>query len=71
VFNETLTALERQLAPAQFLLVHRGHIVNLTRIALVSALIGGVYELELKGGAVVRTGRQYADAIRKLLKPPR
>lgn len=68
VFNETLTALERQLDPSQFLRVHRGHIVNLTRVTRVTAVIGGVYELELKGGATVRTGRQYADGIRQLLK---
>src|SRR5262249_13839887 len=31
-FNETLTALERKLDPHHFLRVHRGHLVNLTKV---------------------------------------
>jgi DNA-binding LytR/AlgR family response regulator len=45
--------------------------VNLARIVGVNAIAGGTYELELRGGSTVRTGRQYADAIRKLLKAGR
>jgi two-component system LytT family response regulator len=71
VFNENLAALEGRLDPATFLRVHRGHMVNLTRVMGVNAIAGGVYELELRGGATVRTGRQYADEIRKLLKSSR
>jgi two-component system LytT family response regulator len=42
-------------------------IVNTARIVTVHTLIGGVYELELRGGTRVKTGRQYRDRIRKLL----
>jgi two-component system LytT family response regulator len=71
VFGENLTGLEHRLDPNHFLRVHRCHMVNLARIVGVNSIAGGVYELELRGGETVRTGRQYADAIRKLLKSGR
>lgn len=67
VFGETLASLETRLDPAKFLRVHRSTIVNTGRIVAVHTMIGGVYELELRGGARVKTGRQYRDRIRKLL----
>ena len=51
----------------KLLRVHRSAIVNSGRIAAVHTTIGGVYELELRGGIRIRTGRQYRDKIRKLL----
>ena len=45
--------------------------VNLTRLESVNLIAGSTFELELRGGARVRTGRQYAEAIRKLLKSGR
>jgi two-component system LytT family response regulator len=71
IFSENLTALEHRLDPNMFLRVHRCHMVNLARVVGVNAIAGGVYELELRGDTTVRTGRQYADAIRKLLKAGR
>jgi hypothetical protein len=41
--------------------------VNSGRIVAVHTMIGGMYELELKGGVRIKTGRQYRDKIRKLL----
>jgi two-component system LytT family response regulator len=67
VFGETLIALEAKLDPAKFLRVHRSVIVNSGRIVAVHTMIGGVYELELRGGTRIKTGRQYRDRIRKLL----
>ena len=67
VFGETLASLETRLDPAKFLRVHRSMIVNTARIVAVHTMIGGVYELELRGGTRVKTGRQYRDKIRKLL----
>ena len=68
LYSETLTALEHSLDPAMFLRVHRSHMVNLSRIAGVNSIAGGVYELELQSGVRVSTGRQYSDRIRRLLK---
>lgn len=68
LYGENMSALERLLDPGRFVRVHRSHMVNLERIVGVNAIAGGVYELELQGGARVSTGRQYSDRIRKLLK---
>jgi len=67
VFGETLTSLETRLDPGKFLRVHRSIVVNSGRIVAVHTMIGGVYEIELRGGVRIKTGRQYRDRIRKLL----
>ncbi len=64
---ESLTSLEARLDPGKFLRVHRSVIVNCERIAAAHSMPGGVFELELRGGARVRTGRQYREKIRKVL----
>lgn len=64
----SLTALEHRLDPAMFLRVHRCHMVNVARIVAVHSIAGGAYELELRSGARVKTGRQYCEKIRNLLK---
>lgn len=58
VFGETLTSLEARLDPAKFLRVHRSIMVNSGRIVAVHTMIGGVYEIELRGGVRIKTGRQ-------------
>jgi two-component system LytT family response regulator len=68
VFGENLSSLEHRLDPARFTRVHRCFIVNVTRIVAANAIAGGAFELELRGGARVKTGRQYGDTVRKLLK---
>jgi len=68
VFGENLSSLEQRLDPAKFSRVHRCYIVNVTRIVAASSIAGGVYELELRSGARIKTGRQHSDTIRKLLK---
>jgi two-component system, LytTR family, response regulator len=67
VLSESMTSLESRLDPAQFLRVHRSTIVNFRRISAVHTMLGGAYELELRGGSRIKTGRQYRDKIRKLL----
>jgi two-component system, LytTR family, response regulator len=68
VFGENLTTLEHRLDPGKFSRVHRCHIVNVSHIVAAHAMSGGVFELELRSGARVKTGRQYSDGIRLLLK---
>lgn len=68
VFGENLASLERRLDPSKFSRVHRCHIVNVARIAAAHAMAGGVFELELRSGARVKTGRQFGDGVRRLLK---
>ncbi len=66
-FAESLAGLEKQLDPGKFVRVHRSIIVNRGRIAAAYTMPGGVYDLELRGGLRVTTGRRYREEIRKLL----
>lgn len=68
LLNESLTNLEGRLNPARFLRIHRGRIVNLSRIEAIHPLLGGTYELELRSGTRLTTGRQYKDQIQALLR---
>jgi two-component system LytT family response regulator len=67
LFGETLANLETRLDPTRFVRVHRSIIVNTARITAVRKVIGGVYEVQLRSGTRVKTGRQYRDRIRRLL----
>lgn len=67
VLSETRTSVESKLDPAAFMRVHRSTIVKSSRVVAVHAIVGGSYELELRGGVRMRTGRQYRGRIRKLL----
>ena len=68
LLNESLTNLAGRLNPAKFLRIHRGRIVNLSRIETIHPLIGGSYELELRSGIRLTSGRQYKDQIQALLR---
>jgi two-component system LytT family response regulator len=65
---ETLTSLERRLDPRRFLRIHRSRMVNTSRIVAVHALMGGAYQLELRGGLRLTTGRQYRAAVQHLIR---
>lgn len=69
LFNENLSALERLLDPEKFVRVHRSHMVNLSRVVAVHTMAGGVFEVELRDGSRISTGRQYGDRVRRLLRP--
>jgi two-component system LytT family response regulator len=64
---ETLTSLERRLDPRRFVRVHRSRIVNATRVVAVHVLMGGAYELELRDGTRLTSGRQYREAVQSLI----
>jgi DNA-binding LytR/AlgR family response regulator len=63
-----MASLERRLDPAKFARIHRRRIVNVSRIMFVHPLFGGTYEVELRTGIRLATGRQYRHAIQALIK---
>jgi two-component system LytT family response regulator len=67
VLNETLTSLERRLDPRVFLRIHRSRLVNISRIVAIHVLMGGTYELELRDGTRVTSGRSYRDAVHRVI----
>ena len=68
VLAETLTNLDRTLNPDKFLRIHRCRIVNVSRIAGARPFLSGTYQLELHNGTRLGTGRQYHDAVRRLIR---
>jgi two-component system LytT family response regulator len=68
LLGETLTHLAARLDPSRFLRVHRCRLVNLSRIVAVHSLMSGTYEMELRNGVRLTTGRQYKDAVQALIK---
>lgn len=66
---ETLSSLENRLNPSRFQRIHRGRIVNVSRIVAIHPILGGTYELELRGGLRLGSGRQYKSTIQRLLEP--
>jgi two-component system, LytTR family, response regulator len=47
LMGETLTHLESLLSPDKFLWIHRGRIVNISRIVSLRPFLSGTYQLEL------------------------
>ena len=68
LLGETLTNLERRLDARRFVRVHRSRMVNTSRIVAVHVLMGGTYELELRGGLRLTTGRHYRSAVQHLMR---
>jgi two-component system LytT family response regulator len=68
LLGETLTSLERRLDPRRFLRVHRSRMVNRSRVVAVHVLVGGTYELELRDGTRLTSGRQYREAVQRLIR---
>jgi len=70
LLSETMSGLEAKLDPARFLRVHRRRIVNIGRIAGIHTMLNGAYEIQLHHGLRLTTGRQYRDAILRLIGLP-
>ena len=68
LMGETLTNLAERLNPQRFMRIHRGRIINVSRVMSVHPLFSGTYEVELSGGTRLSTGRQYREQIQALLK---
>jgi two-component system, LytTR family, response regulator len=68
VLGETLTSLERRLDPRRFVRIHRSRMVNRSRVVAVHVLLGGTYQLELRDGTRVSSGRNYRETVQKLLR---
>jgi two-component system, LytTR family, response regulator len=65
--RETVSNLAGRLDPQRFVRVHRRYIVNFSRLVAVHRLFGATYEIELRNGARLSTGRQYGEAIQSLI----
>lgn len=59
VTRQTLTAVQSQLDPRQFIRIHRSHVVNIRQITQVLPLTKGDHNLRLNSGTELRLSRSY------------
>src|SRR5882724_1705639 len=65
-----MNTIESVLDSNRFLRIHRSHIVNVRRIAQLWSIAHGQYEVELKSGQRLQSGRTYNERIRRALANP-
>ena len=65
-----MNTIEGVLDSNHFLRIHRSHIVNVRRIAQLWSIAHGQYEVELKSGQRLQSGRTYSERIRRALANP-
>jgi two-component system response regulator AlgR len=70
LLHQTITALERQLDPAQFVRLHRSTIARRDRIVGFRRNDAGVWDAQLKDGRWQRVGRTYLANARAMVGQP-
>ena len=65
--NLQLSALESRLDPAQFVRIHRSHIVNLDNVTGIAPYDGSRFQVMLRGGAAIVASRQRSRVLRQLV----
>ena len=65
-----MSTIEAVLDSTRFLRIHRSHIVNVHRIVQLWSIAHGQYEVELKSGQRLQSGRTYNERIRRALANP-
>jgi len=66
--RETISGLETQLPPGQFMRISRSAIVNLDRIKELQPMFYGDYAVILQTGARLTLSRNFRDRLEKLLE---
>jgi two-component system, LytTR family, response regulator len=66
LLRETMNNLESRLDPAQFLRIQRSTIINVRRIKELHPLFRGEYEIVLRDGTCLTSGRGYRDRLQEL-----
>ncbi len=65
IVRETMSAMERKLAPHGFVRIHRGTLVRTERVLELESLFHGEYVLRLKDGTKLVSGRTYRRKIQE------
>lgn len=66
LLHETIKMLEERLDPAQFVRLHRSHIVRLDYISSLRHAGGGVWFARLHDGSELRVGRTYLSRVKEI-----
>lgn len=64
LYSESLTKLEKQLNPEDFVRIHRSSIVNVHRVRKVTSRLTGDYDVQLTNGTMLRLSRHYAHKVK-------
>ncbi len=67
LLHATMNSLENRLDPDKFLRIHRSTIVNIGRIKELHPMFHGDYQVILKDGTELTSGRSYRENLQKLL----
>ncbi|HET7600414.1 MAG TPA: LytTR family DNA-binding domain-containing protein [Gemmatimonadales bacterium] len=67
LLRSPLGTLAERLDPAEFVRVHRSHVVAIRHVRTLHARPNGEYDLELASGRLVRASRAHRDAVAALL----
>src|SRR5262245_35801910 len=67
LLHATMNSLENRLDPDKFLRIHRSTIVNVDRIKELHPMFHGEYQVILKDGTQLTSGRGYRGNLQKLL----
>jgi two-component system LytT family response regulator len=65
--RESLQVLASRLDPAEFVRIHRSHLVRIDRIRRLTPCGHGEYELTLSDGTRLTSSRSYREQLRQLL----
>lgn len=66
LLRQTMNHLEMRLDPNHFLRVHRSRIINIRQIKELQPLFRGEYDITLRDGTRLESGRGYRDKLQKL-----
>jgi two-component system, LytTR family, response regulator len=67
LLHATMNSLENRLDPSKFLRIHRSTIVNVERIKELRPMFHGEYQVILKDGTQLTSGRGYRENLQRLL----
>lgn len=65
--RETLSNLEKTIAPEQIIRTHRSYLVNIDRIEEIRSTDTGGYEIQMQSGKRVPLSRSYRDSFRNII----
>ena len=68
LIRETIKALEQRLDPNRFVRIHRSIIVNIDRVKQLAPTFHGEYELKLRDGTRLASGRGYSDRLQAIVR---
>lgn len=67
LLRETMNSLEKRLDPDEFVRVHRSRMINVRKIKEMQPMFRGEYDILLRDGTRLETGRGYRDRVQRLL----